>query len=103
VNSGEFVIVGVNDHVEGHDALPPMSSIDAAVEDRQLERLHRVKTDRDDDRVRLALGAIRRDAADSTVNLMPVILDAVRAHVTVGEITAALESVFGTWTERAVA
>ena len=38
-----------------------------------------------------------------TVNLMPAILDAVRAHVTIGEITAALETVFGTWTERAVA
>jgi methylmalonyl-CoA mutase N-terminal domain/subunit len=37
------------------------------------------------------------------VNLVPAILDAVRAHATVGEITAALETVFGTWTERAVA
>jgi methylmalonyl-CoA mutase N-terminal domain/subunit len=62
-----------------------------------------VKADRDDDCVRATLDAIRRDAADPTVNLMPAILDAVRAHVTVGEITAALETVFGIWTERAVA
>ena len=61
-----------------------------------------MKADRDDDRVRATLDAIRRDAADPTVNLMPAILDAVRAHVTVGEITAALETVFGTWTERAL-
>ena len=36
-------------------------------------------------------------------NLVPAILDAVTAHVTVGEVTAALEDVFGTWVERAVA
>jgi methylmalonyl-CoA mutase N-terminal domain/subunit len=103
VNRGEFVIVGVNDHVEGDDTLTPTLSIDPAVEDRQLARLRRVKADRDDDRVRAALDAIRRDAANPIVNLMPAILDAVCAHVTVGEVTAALESVFGTWTERAVA
>jgi methylmalonyl-CoA mutase N-terminal domain/subunit len=62
-----------------------------------------VKRDRDDDSVRTTLDQVRRDAAEPTVNLVPAILDAVRAHVTVGEITAALESVFGTWTERAVA
>ncbi len=103
VNSGEFVIVGVNDHVDGHDTATPTLSIDPAVEDRQLARLRQVKTDRDDDCVRATLDAIRCDAADPTVNLMPAILDAVRAHVTVGEITDALETVFGVWTERAVA
>src|SRR5215218_2997534 len=103
VNAGEFVIVGVNDHVDGHEVAPPTLSIDPAVEDRQLARLEQVKTDRDADRVRTTLDAIRRDAADPTVNLMPAFLDAVRAHVTVGEITAALEMVFGAWTERAVA
>ena len=41
VNSGEFVVVGVNDHVDGNDAGPPTLSIDPAVEVRQLERLRR--------------------------------------------------------------
>jgi methylmalonyl-CoA mutase N-terminal domain/subunit len=103
VDAGELVIVGVNDHVEGDDATPPTLSIDPAVEDRQLARLAQVKRERDDGHVRAALDQVRRDATDPTINLMPAILDAVRAHVTVGEITAALESVFGTWTERAVA
>jgi methylmalonyl-CoA mutase N-terminal domain/subunit len=62
-----------------------------------------VKAARDDDRVRATLARICRDAADPTVNLVPAILDAVNAHVTVGEVTGALEDVFGTWTERAVA
>jgi methylmalonyl-CoA mutase N-terminal domain/subunit len=103
VNRGELVIVGVNDHVSDDDTVPPTLSIDPAVEDRQLARLAQVKADRDDERVRGALDAVRRDAADPVVNLVPAILDAVRAHATVGEITAALETVFGTWTERAVA
>ncbi len=103
VNSGEFVLVGVNDHLDGDDAAPPTLSIDPVVEVRQLERLQRVKAERDDERVRDALACIRRDAADPTVNLVPAILDAVRVHVTVGEVTAALEDVFGTWVERAVA
>ena len=103
MNAGACVVVGVNDHVDGDDARPPTLSIDPAVEERQLERLSTVKAERDDDGVRVALDAIRRDAADPTVNLMPAILDAVDAYVTVGEITAALEDVFGTWVERAVA
>ncbi len=103
VNSGEFVIVGVNDHVAGDDEAPPTLQIDPTAEERQLARLHRVKAERDGDAVRASLDHIRRDAADPVVNLMPALLDAVQALVTVGEITAALESVFGTWTERAVA
>ena len=103
VNSGEFVVVGVNDHVDGHDATTPTLSIDPAVEVRQLERLRRVKAERTDDRVRASLDRIRHDAADPTVNLVPAILEAVTTHATVGEVTAALEDVFGTWVERAVA
>jgi methylmalonyl-CoA mutase, N-terminal domain len=103
VNADEFVIVGVNDHVAGDDAAPPTLRIDPTAEARQVARLRHVKAERDDGAVRASLDRIRRDAADPVVNLMPAILDAVQTHVTVGEITAALESVFGTWTERAVA
>jgi methylmalonyl-CoA mutase N-terminal domain/subunit len=60
-----------------------------------------------DPRPHTTMSGIELDAVygptDPTVNLMPAFLDAVRAHVTVGEITAALETVFGAWTERAVA
>jgi methylmalonyl-CoA mutase, N-terminal domain len=103
LDSGEFVFVGVNQYTDGDDALPPMLSIDPVVEERQLKRLADVKATRNDDAVRAALARIRTDAADSTINLMPALLDAANAYVTVGEITTALESVFGTWTERAVA
>jgi methylmalonyl-CoA mutase N-terminal domain/subunit len=103
VNDGDFVVVGVNDFTDGDDTPPPTLAIDPAVEDRQLAALRAVKAARDDAAVRAALDDVRREAADPAVNLMPAILTAVKAHATVGEITAALESVFGTWTERAVA
>ncbi|MCU1468725.1 MAG: Methylmalonyl-CoA mutase [Actinomycetia bacterium] len=62
-----------------------------------------MKRGRDADAASSALARIQRDAADPGVNLMPALLAAVTAYVTVGEITAALETVFGTWAERAIA
>ena len=43
--------------------------------------------------------AVAADAGDPTVNLMPAIVDAVKAYATVGEIVASLEAAFGRWTE----
>ena len=83
--------------------MPPTLYIDAAVEARQLARLKQVKAERDDSAVAGALARISRDAADPTVNLFPALLDAVSTYATVGEITNALEVVFGAWTERASA
>jgi methylmalonyl-CoA mutase N-terminal domain/subunit len=99
----EWVLVGVNAFTDGDDAGPPTLYVDPAVERRQLDRLRRVKGERDGAVVEACLARIRRDAADPTVNVMPALLDAARAYVTVGEVTHALETVFGTWTERAIA
>ena len=105
LRSGQFVLVGVNDFVEdGDEAEPATHSVDPAVEARQLERLHTVKSRRDARcSRRAALERLRRDAADPNINLFPALLDAAHAYVTVGEVTHALETVFGTWTENAVA
>jgi methylmalonyl-CoA mutase N-terminal domain/subunit len=98
-----WLLVGVNAFTDGDDVGPTTLYVDTAVERRQLERLRSVKSARDRRTVESCLGRIRRDAADPTVNLMPALLDAAAAYVTVGEITSALETVFGTWTERATA
>jgi methylmalonyl-CoA mutase N-terminal domain/subunit len=103
LDSGKFILVGVNGYTDGDGNAPSTLYIDPGVEGRQLARLAEVKRGRDADAVRSTLGRIQRDAADPAVNLMPALLDAVTAYVTVGEITAALETVFGTWAERAVA
>jgi methylmalonyl-CoA mutase N-terminal domain/subunit len=102
VNAGRRIVVGVNAFTEGDDGPPPILSIGPEVEELQLKRLADVKQARDDDAVRQALDAVRAAAADPTVNTMPVLIDAVRAMATEGEIVAALEDVFGTYVERAV-
>jgi methylmalonyl-CoA mutase N-terminal domain/subunit len=103
IASGEWIQVGVNGYVEGEADPPPTLSIDPAVETLQLASLAAVKRDRDDDAVRRALGRIRTEAADPTINLMPALIDAATSRVTIGESMRALESVFGTWYERSVA
>ncbi|MFW6010116.1 MAG: acyl-CoA mutase large subunit family protein [Actinomycetota bacterium] len=100
VNSGERIIVGVNDFTEGNDEREQqILRIDPSVEAIQLKRLATVKAERDDDAVRTCLERVRTDAADPTVNLMPSFIDAVAAYATEEEIVTALESVFGTYTE----
>jgi methylmalonyl-CoA mutase N-terminal domain/subunit len=103
LDTGSFVLVGVNGYTEGDGIAPSTLTIDPGVEERQLARLAAVKRGRNADAVRAAVARITADAADPGVNLMPALLAAVNAYVTVGEITAALETVFGTWAERAVA
>ena len=103
IQRGDWIFVGVNDFTDGDDGAPPTLYIDPAVETRQLARLQKTKAGRDDAAVATALARVSRDAAESTVNIVPALLDAVAAYATVGEITHALEVVFGTWTERASA
>jgi methylmalonyl-CoA mutase N-terminal domain/subunit len=103
IERGDWILVGVSDFTDGGEGVPPTLYIDPAVEARQLARLKQVKAERDDSAVAGALARISRDAADPTVNLFPALLDAVSTYATVGEITNALEVVFGAWTERASA
>jgi methylmalonyl-CoA mutase N-terminal domain/subunit len=99
INSGRRVVVGVNRFTETDDAPLDTLHIGPEVEERQLKRLAHVKSERDEHAVQSALGAVARDAAKPDVNLMPPILDAVRAYATAGEIVGALAQPFGRWTE----
>jgi methylmalonyl-CoA mutase, N-terminal domain len=99
---GEWIQVGVNGYTEGDDTVPQTLSIDPAVETQQLASLAAVKQARDDDAVREVLARLATEAADPTTNLLPTLIDAARARVTVGESMSALETVFGTWYERSV-
>ena len=103
ISSGERIVVGVNAYHEGDegDDVPVTLVVDPAVEERQLGRLACARRRRDANAVAAALRAVRRDAGDAGVNLMPALLRAAAAEATVGEMVAALTSVFGTYTERA--
>jgi methylmalonyl-CoA mutase, N-terminal domain len=100
IASGRWVQVGVNGYTDGDDGETKILYIDPEVEERQLEKLATVKRCRDEGAVAATLERLVREAADPTVNLMPALIDAAKAYVTVGESMHALESVFGTWFER---
>ncbi|MEX1007948.1 MAG: methylmalonyl-CoA mutase family protein [Acidimicrobiia bacterium] len=101
VSSGTRVVIGVNAATDGNDGAPNTLYIGPEVEDLQLNRLVTVKERRTADEVAAALGRITIEAADSTVNLIPAFIDAVKADCTLGEISGALEGVFGSYREPA--
>ena len=100
VESGEWVIVGVNAFTgSGRSTeMPsdPSRTTDSRVLERQIERLSKIKAERDDSQVESTLKALQM-AADEEENLMPFILEAVRASATIGEIVSVLRSVFGAY------
>ncbi len=94
---------GVNAFTEGsEEPAPPTLHIGPEVDEAQRKRLAAVRQRRDQQEVDATLAAVAADAAVAEVNLMPAILDAVRAYATVGEIVGALASVFGRWAENPV-
>ena len=103
VNRGERIVVGVNAFTEGNDeAQPDLLQITMEQEMLQVKRLQAVKADRNGDTVRTALDALRTQAADPEVNLMPALIDCSNAYCTEGEIMNTLAEVFGRYVERPV-
>lgn len=98
VEREERIVVGIN-KFQTHDEAPiELLEIDEEVGSAQINRLAKVKADRDSERVEQALKAIE-DGARGDVNLMPLILEAVRAYASVGEICHTLRGVFGEYQE----
>ncbi len=94
IESGEEIVVGVNRFRMEEEPEPQLLRVDPALARRQIERLEDLRRRRDAGKVEERLAALKR-AAEGTDNLMPYILDAVRAYATVGEICHALREVFG--------
>ena len=96
VESGERVVVGINRFATDEESRVPTLRIDPEVERKQIARLRRVRAERDEKRWSAAIGALR-DAATRDLNLMPHFLEGARAYATVGEMTAVLKDVYGTY------
>ncbi len=95
VDRGEDVIVGVNKYRrEGEDAIDTLDIDNHAVRDAQVARIARVKAARDEGACRAALDALR-EGARGTGHLLALAVDAARARATLGEISSAMEDVFG--------
>jgi methylmalonyl-CoA mutase N-terminal domain/subunit len=94
----EKIMVGVNEFIQQDDPPIHILYIDDSASDTQLAKLDALKKRRDGDAVARSLDAMRT-AARTTENLMPRILDAVRAYATVGEMCDALREVWGEYEE----
>jgi len=102
VEAGVRKLVGVNAYTEGDDGALDILRIDPAFEVDQVERLHTIRERRDSDAVASTLDALTEAARDPAHNLMPLLVDAARAHATEGEIVSALQTVFGSYREAPV-
>ncbi|HEU4883406.1 MAG TPA: methylmalonyl-CoA mutase family protein [Longimicrobium sp.] len=99
IERGERTIVGVNEFtVEGEELEIPLLKITEAAELRQRERMAAMRARRDQAQVDATLERLKQ-AARTTENVIPAMLDAVRAYATLYEIRAALETVFGAYQE----
>jgi methylmalonyl-CoA mutase N-terminal domain/subunit len=98
VEQRDKVIVGVNDFVSEDDTPIGTLYIDESASERQLARLDRVRKSRDNGRVRAALDALQEGARGSA-NTMPLLIEAVRAYATLGEMCDALRHVWGEYEE----
>jgi methylmalonyl-CoA mutase, N-terminal domain len=101
VESGEAIVVGVNDFVDEAEVAVPIQRIDEELERRQVERVRALRLRRDGVKHLASLRAAE-DAARSGTNLMPQILQAVESNATVGEIANVLRRVFGEYSESVV-
>jgi methylmalonyl-CoA mutase N-terminal domain/subunit len=96
LNAGRRVFVGVNAFTEGNDTdAIELLQITHEDEARQLKRLELIRHVRNTEAVEAALDRLAKEAADPEVNLMPALIDAVSTYATLGEVMAALGSVFG--------
>ncbi len=95
IDSGEQTIIGVNKFLlENEKAIDVLKVDNAAVRARQIEKLQRLKAERNADDVKAKLAALENAARNRTGNLLALAVDAARAKATVGEISLALERAF---------
>jgi len=101
IDQHKRTIVGVNDYIMEEDISVPTLYIDRVGERAHLERLNRVRHERDNAAVERSLENLRR-VAQGTENTMPAIIEAVKTYATLGEIMDVFRSVFGDYMEPAV-
>lgn len=102
VEREERVIVGVNRYQLEDEQPLEILRIDEALERKQIDRVQAVRSGRDAAAVEASLTVLKEAAAGERTNLMPPIVDAARAYVTLGEMCDALREVWGVWRETPV-
>jgi methylmalonyl-CoA mutase N-terminal domain/subunit len=102
VEAKQRVVVGVNRYVAKEEAPIELLRVDPALEQKQIDRVQATRAKRDSAKVEGALAALKDGAAKEGVNLMPLIINASREYVTMGEMCDALRAVWGVWRETPV-
>ncbi len=100
VDNGERVVIGVNKHVAGGQPTITVLKVDEKVRDEQLKRLKRIKRTRNNKRVTASLKAIKK-ACQGSENVMPYVVEAVKAYATEQEICDVYRDVFGEYRDPA--
>jgi methylmalonyl-CoA mutase N-terminal domain/subunit len=102
VEAKQRVVVGVNRYVAQEEPPIELLRVDPALEEKQIARVQGVRARRDSAAVESALTTLKEAAAVEDRNLMPPIIEASRAYVTMGEMCDALREVWGVWRETPV-
>ncbi len=101
VEAREKIIVGVNDFVVEDEPPVDILVIDEGIEQRQCDKLRRLRAERHNARVAACLAELKR-VAEGNGNLMPPLLECIRAYATLGEMCDALREVFGEYQEPSI-
>jgi len=99
LEAGQKVIVGVNRFTATVQESPDLLIIGPDIEEGQTKAVAEVRANRDEHAAQDALGALRRAASEESVNTIPVMIEAAKAYVTLGELTETLRQVWGRYTE----
>ncbi len=101
IDAHQRTIVGVNDYILNEQVKVPTLYVDYEGQKAHIERLQRVRRDRNQQETHKALDTLRR-SCENEENTMPALLDAVRSYATLGEIMDVFRTVFGEYMEPAV-
>lgn len=102
IDAKERIIVGVNDYVSDEKISVPLLRVDEAGARHHLERLNRVRQERDGTQVNATLNAVREAAKKPNENLMPHLIEAVNAYATLQEMMDVLREEWGEYVEPAI-
>jgi len=100
IESGEQIVVGMNKFQAEEEPVKDLLKVDPKVGEMQVEKINKLKSERNNDEVESKLKALR-NACESDENVMPYIIDAVKEYATLGEICGVMREVFGEY-EQAV-
>ncbi len=102
IDDKKRIIVGINDFATEEEVPIPILKIDPELERRQVERLQKLRKERDNAKVEEALKKVEKAAEAGDVNMMPYFMEAVKHYATLGETCQVLRDVYGEYKEPAI-